>query len=40
MVEAGVLKLGMAGGVSAFGQFALQERDDPFTTAEKSVVLV
>ena len=40
MVEAGVLKLGMAGGVSAFGAFALQERDDALTTAEKGVVLV
>ena len=39
MVEAGVLKLAMAGGVSAFGEFALQEWDDGFTTAEKSVVL-
>ena len=40
MVEAGVLKLGMAGGVSVFGEFALQERDDAFTTAEKGFVLV
>ncbi len=37
MVEAELLKLGMAGGVGVFGEFALEKWDDAFTAAEKGV---